>query len=76
MFGAVSPPLRCASVGMPRGDLYPYLVNYSTKPSHELRQMLSLPEITPMRSQKMPFGGAVNSYGQDAPMEKQYVYNE
>jgi hypothetical protein len=61
---------------MSRGDLYPYFTNYSTKPSDELRQMLSLPEITPTHLQKSPFGEAVNSYGQDAPMEKHYVYNE
>lgn len=76
MFGVVSPPLRCASIGMSRCDLYPYLTNYYTKPSDELRQMMSLPEITPTRLQNSPFGEAVNSYGHDAPMEKHCVCNE
>jgi len=76
VFGAVSLPLRCTSIGMSRGDLYSYLTTYSTKPSHELRQMLSLHEITPTCSQNSPFGDAASSYGQDAPMNKHCMYNE
>lgn len=76
VFGAVPRPVRCANIGMSRDDLYPYLTNFSTKPSHELRHMLSLPENMPTRSQKSSFGYADSSYGQDETLEKYLLYNE